>query len=270
MALSNKGFIQELIQCCLAYGIETITFIDRLKLHYDGRSTAITLKPEKDTDTEREFSDAANLDRKLDLFRLSKDDLVLLRSELQGDYKINYIEFAIDFVTDEEALHMIETFFYQHLVKESSGEFYFYQEKQTVYYGPKGTYPNTLFYSDKKSKMSQKKYCLHLEIRIKGAKDIFKHADVITLNDVINFNYLSFFNEKLDFRRVNQKTLGACTYPSKDVTRQTKSKDSEETLQEISNLQEFLSDNPSYKDAFEGVMTTASIKTKLEEYSKNC
>jgi len=50
----------------------------------------------------------------------------------------------------------------------------------------------------------------------------------------------------------------------------TTTKDSEETLQEIFNLQKFLFHNPSYKDAFEGVMTTdASIKKKLKEYSKN-
>ena len=269
MTQPNKGFMQELIHCCDTYGIKTITFIDRLHLHYDGRSTSITLSPKQvKTNIERELSDAHHMDRKLELLQLRKKHLEQLKDDLKGDYKINRIEFTIYFVTNnKKSFKVLQTFFFQHLVKTRSKGFYFCKKKKTVYYNPAGDDDVTLFYYDRQSKLSDHKYCFHLEIRVKRAKEIAAYADVITLSDVINFDYLNFFNKKLDFRSVTLKQLGIHAYPSKKVTRPVHSADGKKKLKEIPNLQEFLSHNSSYQSVFTK-MTTPSIKKKLGKYSK--
>jgi len=273
MTQSSKGFMQQLIHCCNQHDIKKILFIDRMHLHYDGRTTDITLEKKKFKDNELEYSDATHLDRKLELFQLRKKQLKTLKDDIKGDFKINYIELDIDFVTNNKAsLDMLHTFFCQHLVKKSSNQFYFHQyeknntKKQTVYYNPQNDNHVTLFYYDKMSKLSKRKYCFHLEIRIKGAKKIAQHTGIVTLADAINFDYLEFFNKELDFKRVNLEKLGAIAYPSKKVSTTSRITDGKSKLKEISNAQEILSQSPAFAIAYVEPMTTASIEKKLKQY----
>jgi hypothetical protein len=266
MNIPNSGFMQELCTCFREHGIGVETFFDRVHLHLDGRTLLTDLK-KKDKHLEHELPGSPHLDRKLELFCYNSEELNRIAAQIQGDYKIHYVEVAIDFVTNsKQALEMIESFFYDHLVREQSGQYHFHKKEKTVYFDPAERHSRIVCYSDKPSKRSNSKYCFHLEARL--TKKLTQEG-IMLMDDLLSFDFLGFFDRTLDFRRVNRQRLGELiSLSDRSATRQTYCARGKTYFERMEILQKLLSEHKEYKSAFEQRLQASSIEKALENYSQ--
>lgn len=216
--------LNELTKTLNSYGIKTILYIDRLHLYLDSstpKSNLMNLLPGNDG-IDLNVEDRINnklifqqlpqypyLDRKLELFQPDLDVLKFLNNTrvVCGDYRIQYIEFALDFEASisegANILKKLEAFFDKHMVGEQSvnskEQFYWAKsngerddsyskdewerkrdQEGTRYFAPRNSGRVLVMYRREVSKISSGKSCLHLEWRFSGLAQL-KEQGIITL-----------------------------------------------------------------------------------------
>jgi hypothetical protein len=266
------------------YGVEIQHYYDRVHYYLDGATSEADLQPLVQSEAARPdlekdnklgwyiLSKHVHLDRKLELFQLSKSDLANL-SKIEGDYKINYVEFSMDFLCpSQEVYDGLTEFFHKHLVSnDKKPYFYLYKNKgedksNTVYFNSQKKKKRLVYYPDPKmGRMSSKKmWCLHIEYRVKGISEIAE-LEIFTSEDLVNFQHEKLWDGLLEFRvRKSQAELGRFFYPGKQPVRQTLCKKGKMEVQKIRHLQKYLSEKPKgIKKAFPKITTGKQIHKLL-------
>ena len=233
-------------------------YFDRVKLYLDSFTKRndvefiLQANPKNDL-KDKSLSHHDMLNRRLDIFQPEMFDLSRLKPA--GDYAINYVEFSLDFATqDKQALENLAEFFAHHLVYEkkirSKGKvFYYHNEKYTIYFSPKKQNKILSYYWDKLSRKHEGMSCFHLEFRLKGL-DAIKGVNIITINDLLNFDHEAFWNTVLDLKKPNYELLGS-SICNDNVTRQAQNKRGNKEWEMIDSLQSYLQVNAQRCHAFE-------------------
>lgn len=269
----------EILKTALAeYGVEIQFYFDRVHYYLDGATPEADLQPLIKSKPIREDLEKNNklgwyvlpryvhLDRKLELFQLHENDLANIL-KIEGDYRINYVEFSMDFLCpDEKVFNLISNFFYQHLVSISDNKPQFKMNTHEdggniFYFNHSGNKKRLLHYRDDKNmgRMSPKKtVCFHLEYRVRGIKEL-KNLGVFTSQDLVNFQHENLWDSLLDLRVCNNTKLGKFFYTHKEVTSKTLGKKGKAEAGNIQHLQKYISENPERISAF-SKMTKAKLK----------
>ncbi|MDD5581290.1 MAG: hypothetical protein PHY16_18725 [Methylobacter sp.] len=276
--MNIKNITQTLINQLSHYEVSTICYFDRIKIYLDLHATNTNLNGllasnPKNTLIMKEFTPNSHLDKMLDLFQPDARDIKRLKV-VSGDCAINYIECAIDFMTDDtNILDSLCYFFNRHLIKATiknyNRQFYFKEiNHQTVYFTTATDDRRLVMYSDLLARKNTALQCLHLEYRIEGVEWV-KNEGIITVNNLINFNHERLWDNLLDLRRYNLTKLGfqAGLLPlgnQNAPSRKTLHKWGAHESKTIESLQEYLQTNPEREPAFVDIKTTKALKELVD------
>ena len=288
--------LAELITAVKQYKIKPIYYVDRLHVYLDSSTTLLHLQPllsapkasNSLNDTEQHkllfqpLAHYAHFDKKLELFQPTAPLLALLSDVIQGDYRIQYLELALDFESkNDAALKNLQAFFDKHLVydaqpKKKSKHFHWAiaseQETDTWQADADGTRyfaarqsKNVLaMYLRPQSKVTRNKACLHLEWRFTGLK-MLKAQGIITLSQLPN--NADFWETKLDLRAPNLTTLGqSCMLQTHSTTRQADINRGRMTWSGITVLQRFLTERPHCAVDFIPISTASKLMSCLQPF----
>jgi len=262
----------EILENALAkYGITTVFYFDRIKIYCDAHNHEATLNILVNDNRKNKFNWSplthnAFYDRMIDLFQPSTKcfDNLIDQNIMSGDYAITYIEFALDFMSDDkQTFTNLVSFLNRHLVhipsKRSKDKPYYYGGfKEATYFSAGNDKERFVLYTDKPARKSKIKYCLHIELRIEGWS-LVKNKSIVTIDDLINFNHRQLWNNLLDFRRSIQTTLGELCQNRK-ISRQANYKRGIKECENIKFLQKYLTEHFERESAF--------VKIKPENLDK--
>ena len=287
--MANKDLIAPIMQNAMArHGIRIICYVDRLHFYTDARThkaklDAITVSNKKNTVTFKTLSHHEHLDKKIELFQPDYETIATLKDIIAGDYAINYIEFAIDFlVPNKGILRQLQYFFDKHLVfnrKPESlveSEFHFKLAGkegavcgcknvcicQTRYFTPTDDKERLVMYGDKPSKTDNATACVHIEKRYAGINEI-KKLGLYTFNNIIDLDLEQFWSHHIDLRTPNFTALGRMNTFKKNTKRVADNKRGKKIWTTITCLQEYLRNNSHSASAFKSISTAASLEKAL-------
>ncbi len=200
-----------------------------------------------------------------------------------GDYRIQYVELAMDFevLTAERAkLSDLLAFFDKHIVDEKptkkEDKFYWAKakakateenhhkgdEEGTRYYAPRKSGKVLVMYM-RDSKLNDHKACLHLERRFSGLGQLKKQG-IITLPQLMAFDHVNFWNSHLDLREPNLTVLGQkCSSKWVKTSRQADHRRGQQKWNELKVLQQFLQGQPHCAAAFTQITTASKLGSFL-------
>jgi len=285
------------------HGIEIVYYVDRLHFYTDTRTHKNNLinileSNKKNKINFKSLSKHDHLDKKVELFQPDKNTLLSLSNEdvVSGDYVINYIEFAVDFlIKKKKGRAQLVKFFDKCLVQErdlrnnsEGSEFHFkifgeckgeqcckdtdndsqesYCTCRTRYYTPRSSKVRMAVYSDKPTKTKSKKRCVHIEKRITGL-DAVKKFNVYTFQNIIDFNHDEFWSKQLDLRKPNYTALGRLSlFNKKKSGRDADSKRGNKVWGKVKNLQETLRNGSHLKLAVKKIDTQKKLEAEFEKY----
>jgi hypothetical protein len=290
MPMVNKDFIAPIMQKALAnYGIKMVCHFDRLHFYTDTRTHkdklgALIALNEKNTCKFKALSHHKHLDKKVEIFQPSYETLRSLKELVTGDYAINYIEFAIDFlVPDKKTLRQLQHFFDKHLFfnrKPKSAiesEFHFKLAGkagsvckckktcicQTRYFTPADDKVRLVMYSDKPTKTDNTTDSVHIEKRFAGIKEL-KELGLYTFSNIIDINLEQFWSHHLDLRTPNLTALGKLNRFKRDTGRVASNKRGKKEWSSITCLQSYLRNNSHSASAFKRICTEPALKKALK------
>lgn len=210
-----------------------------------------------------------DLSQKMELFQLDDNTLKLLRRicESDGNYKINYIELAMDFSSKSQSkTDTLRQFFNKHLVSVGKGKGaktspHFNNEKGTHYYHELGPI-RLVMYNSKTFRWDTSRFCVHLEHRYRGL-DTLKILDILTAKDVVDFDHLVHWEQHLDLRKPNFKAIGEYVANS-DVSDNALNKRGNRFFDHLNSLQEFLQMHPEQITLFPSMDTDEALEKFLD------
>lgn len=222
---SNKITINMFRSCLESKGFEVGFYYDRAKLYIDSANKISKIDrlcetiPKQDV-IPRSLFHYDTMNFMVDAHQPDNIYLGRLANVLTGDYVINYVEFAMDiFCNNRNEVSKLREFINNLLIferKRSDCRFYFYDYKNTSYYGTRHKHKYILtVYSDNASKLNAKKNCVHIELRLYGSK-IIKEVGIYTVQDLIDFQHENIWDERLDLRDVNYNKLGRLSAKAKE------------------------------------------------------
>jgi hypothetical protein len=200
---------------------EKVTFFDRVTIWFD---TAVEFI---DVDYLNEISKCkivykpmklhGEYKQKLMLWQPKVEALIYLRNLLQQQpvkYLINYVEVAIDFITDKpKILHKLITNSLVFLPK--TVPYFNEKNKGTTYYGLRGKHKVVpVIYSTRDSKVAEKP-CCHFEYKHYGKQECINKR-LATFEQLINFNFMGFFKSTSKFYKRPTKADVGLAYKIRD------------------------------------------------------
>jgi hypothetical protein len=249
------------------YGIKVLPYFDRLKIYADAKSREADLVrlAEQQSDNyfgHRPLPQNEHLVYMLDLYLPEPEDL---QAAIRGDCAITYIEIALDFMTNKKStLKRVSGFMKRHLVHISSKQSIHHKNINgaTDYYSD-GKAPECLLtYDDKRSRNGRPDYCVHLEMRLKKMAAVKKH-NLITLDDLVKFDFDQFWDALLDLRQPNFTELGKLVSDTQ-MTRQARHNRGKKEWASIKSVQQYLKAHPERVSAFPK-MTAGTLAKYLDE-----
>lgn len=290
----EKAVFNALLEHADKHAIKHKTYIDKLVIYFDLRVPQANIEKLKSLSVKnilniKPLKCFPHLDRRLELHQLDQTalDLLLETCSLKSDYRMNYIELALDFYAlKTEKLFNLRRFFYKHMVnaksKTSNTPFYFcpsqadktvFESTHELYYDP-GIETATHYHYPKKEKFRfalysgdnsfrwDKRYgCIHLEYR-HADMDKLERLGIFTINDLIKFDHDRYWQEQLDLRHPRLKELGELFSQGTSAT--SFNKNGNKFFNKLTSLQAYLSINPDAADLFTP-MTTVNC---LHKYCK--
>lgn len=188
-----------------------------------------------------------------------------------GDYAINYIEIACDFLLKtKKQKTAVQHFLGRHLAHKSQratdsrSGYYFNEHKGTWYFAPKKNKERFAIYSDLASRTHKFKHCIHLEFRIDGLDQVKQHG-VYTFNNLLTLDHKAFWGESLRLLKPNFTKLGEYARLDKKQTKTVADNRRGKNLWlGVVYLQDYLSKN-ACEDAFFNVTTEKVLRQLLDE-----
>ncbi|MGJ0514259.1 MAG: hypothetical protein ACR65O_00740 [Methylomicrobium sp.] len=249
------------------YGIKVLPYFDRLKIYVDAKSREAELvrlaKQQSDNHfAHRPLPQNEHLVYMLDLFLPDPEDL---QTAIRGDYAITYIEISLDFLTNRKRmLKGISGFMKRHLVHIPSNQSIHHENiKGATDYYSDGKAPECLLtYDDQPSRNGRPDHCVHLEMRLKKMAMVKKH-NLITLDNLIKFDFDQFWDALLDLRQPNFTELGKLVSGAQ-MTRQACHDRGKKEWANIKSVQQYLKAHPERVSAFRK-MTARALAKYLNE-----
>ncbi len=248
---TKMNTLTTLISLAEDYGFETRFYIDRLSVYFDARtSESDLLKLEKRSSKNKLIQPCTleghiHLSQKLELYQLDNTALKLLKRTCDsgGDYKINYIELALDFASQSQSdVEYLRQFFNRHLVRLSPKKPpHFHDEDGTYYFNKPADKDKLVMYSEKPYRWNTDLYCVHLECRYSGLEAL-KKLDIITVNDMTDFDHEAYWQKRLDLRKPSFKEIGLYL-SEEDVSDKALNKKGNKFFDQLPSLQGFLNEN---------------------------
>lgn len=291
----KKELLHVLLDYTQKHGINHHTYIDRLTIYFDSRASSADLVKLESLSKKNQLTCPCQMkgymhfDRKLELFQLDKKAIKLLQRvcSTEADYRITYIELSLDFFSKNvEKLKNLRMFFNKCLVrkrKSKNGKSYYftpYIDEDTDYQSiPENIcfdsgitflthYYNqkiqdkvrfALYGEDDDYRWDESYGYVHLEYRYSGL-DAVKSLGIITARDLVVFDHLNYWCERLDLRHPILKELGR--FKSKGESAQSLNNNGKKLFNSIVSLQAYLSFHPNHSACFEPITT----ETRLLNY----
>lgn len=273
-----ENITKHLIKHLSLYGVTTVNYFDRVTMYLDANTREECLSNIMDVNsknklTMKEMTHNSHLDRYLELFQPKDIQFEELKA-ISGNCAITYVEFAIDFMTDDEqTLENLKYFFKRHFVhptiKGNVQIFYHYDFDglgETEYLTSEEDDHRMVEYIDDEARNDPDQKCLHLEYRIVGLGSVKKQG-IITINNLLNFDHIQLWDHLLDIRKYNLTELGRLldlSLPASEnaPTRKTFHKRGNKESDSIYSLQNYLKNNPERESAFKEI-NTADVLEKL-------
>jgi hypothetical protein len=271
------NLIAELLAILSEYGVKAVFHFDRLHLYTDAATDSRDLEwvctsdPENNRVTPRRLPHHPDMSRMVWLSQPNKDKLIKLSSVIKGNYRINRVELAFDFYSDDrKALARLRKCLLRMLVfkkrrKDPNKNTYYYcNYKNTIYLTPSADKCRMVLYRRKDQNTGKR--CLHLELRLSGVEQL-RRRGIETLDEMISFDHQDAWNTSLDIRKPNLTSLGKIL-SSKAESRQGLIKTAKTWLSRkgTQDLQEILAENPSLETAFERFTTGESLRKFVASY----
>jgi len=202
-----------------------------------------------------------------------------LKNELNGDYVITYVEFAMDIIyKDKKKTDCLRNLLDELLVfQRKKGDEPFYhgignpskenptEVENTHYFAQRSnTYKdNLVMYSDRLSKKTNTP-CVHLELRFFGST-ILKKLGIYSLQDLIHFKRKNLWDHYLDLRDVNYTELGALLNKGKkSLSDSTLRRQGKQLYENFSGTQELMVNYPEYADALMPINDRRMFESRLK------
>ncbi|MDP1614556.1 MAG: hypothetical protein Q8L68_02045 [Methylococcales bacterium] len=272
--------LEMLISLAKTYGFGTHCYIDRLSVYFDARVPETDLLKLKKLSPKNKLIQPCTLEghihlsQKLELYQLDDVSLKLLSRICKssgGDYKITYIELAMDFYSaSKEDVNKLRLFFNRHLVrlgKSSKKQPYFHDAEGTHYFNKKADSVRMVMYSNKPYRWDKNYFCVHLECRYSGL-DALKSIDIITAKDITDFDHLAYWKQCLDLRKPNFKAIGENSAEN-NVSEQALNKRGSKFFDRLKSLQKYLNENPELikdKTKFKTLFPPMNTNEALEKF----
>lgn len=248
-------------------------FYDRIKLYVDSANKKSKIEKIESNNTWHEIIPRAllhydTMSLLLDVHQPDLGYLEKLGHALTGDYVINYIEFAMDIVSsDKEKISKLRGLIDQLLVferKRSDSRFYFNHKKNTHYFGSRYKHKdNLVVYSNRKSKLDNTKYCVHIELRFSGSK-IIKDLGIYTIQDLINFSHENIWEQYLDLKDLNYNALGRMSPKAKiGLSESSYWRLGQKKFSKYRSVQELLMMEPHCVEAMKPIKDRRMFKSRL-------
>jgi hypothetical protein len=210
----------------------------------------------------------------LELFQLDDHPLKLLRNiceKYDADYRINYLELAMDISSKSEPkVEKLRQFFNKHLVdlgkSKSKSQPYFYDDKGTHYYNKQEDSIRLALYSDKVFRWDKKRFCVHLEYRY-SELDALRSAGIVTAKDVVDCNQARYWEKQLDLRIPNFKGIGEY-FAKRDLSHQGLNNKGKKYFNELGSLQKDLAENPKLIEFFTPITTDKALEKFFKQAVK--
>ena len=271
-------FFNTLLSLIKERGLFHCFYVDRLHIYFDARvpqSDLLELKAlsEKNLLHPRTLEGYIHLTQKLELFQLNADNLERLKTICEtskGDYKINYIELALDFYSKKKAkVKCLRRFFNKHLVqlgKSSQEKPYFNNTKGTHYYHRKKKPVRLVLYSKKPFRWKKGYSCVHLEYRYKGL-DALRQLGIITINDIVNFDHAAFWQQQLDLRKPDFKDIGnyLAEQEGRSISNTALNKKGQRFFEQLSSLQKLFYNHPEFTKVFSTINTPEALNKFINQ-----
>ena len=207
------------------HDITTVNYFDRVTMYLDANTREEYLTNIMDANsnnklTMKEMTHNSHLDRYLELFQPKDIQFEELKA-ISGNCAINYVEFAIDFMTyDAQTLENLEYFFKLHVVhptiKGKTRIFYHYNFKgsnglnETNYSSSEEDDHRMVDYIDDEARNDPDQKCQHVEYRIRGLNSV-KNQGIILKTAVehlpANKNQHKLDKKKLSYRAFISRNL---------------------------------------------------------------
>lgn len=278
MANSKLSFdINLLIKILKQLNIDAVFYFDRVRFYTDSRTSIKDLETLESLNKKNKVEFIAlphheHLTKQVELFQLNDQLLTELAKGYYafGDYAINYVEIACDFLLrTKKQKKALKKFFDRHLVykseraSKSKTGYYFNNHKGSLYYASKEKKKRFVVYSDKASRTHTSKHCLHLEFRIDGLGQVKQHG-VYTFNSLLAFDHEAFWGNSLGLLKPNFTKLGAYARQGKKQTKAVADNRRGKNLWlGVVYLQDYLSKH-FCDDAFFNVSTEKELRKLLE------
>jgi hypothetical protein len=259
--MNNMKTTALLINLLADYGITTACYYDRLTIYFDGMTSeedlALILKDNPNNKFLRQsLPHNDHFDRKIELFNPSDRCLLQLANldRVKSDCAITYIEFSIDFMTNNLRAHnKFGRFLKLHLLhipsnKSANSAQHHNINGETVYFSAKEDKKRFVMYSDKSPRKGSLKKCHHLEYRVSGWAEV-KKQKIITIKNLIDFDHEMLWDSLLDLRRPNLAMLGEIS-GNRSVSRQANHKRGVKVWASIDSIQEHIKNHAEREPAF--------------------
>jgi len=285
----NKLSVAIFKSCLEEKGFRVEFFYDRMKLYIDSSNDTTKIeelypKAGEQTIIPRVLSHYDTMNSMVDVLQPDEEYLKNLQQAITGDYVINYVEFSMDIMSeDENKIKQLRQLFNKFLVYErkiKAGRFYYatgevkvevkgevkVKGENTYYFGNRTDHKDILVvYSDKRSKVDKSYYCVHIEMRLIGSK-ILKRNKIYTVADLIDYNHDDFWNKHLDLRDVSRNQLGRLCHPDQQgMNDSSYSRKGQTIVSHYKSSQELLLKNPEAIKAFYQIEDRRMFKARLDK-----
>ena len=258
------------------YDINMASYIDRVKLYFDPRTSIDTLQSflegqdKYNTISLQCLKDHEHLDRFMDWLQPDKVQLNALRDCVRGDYAINYVEVALDFHAQDEAVlnrwrACLERMVVMELPKRDQATRFYYQDyEQTHYHAARNHKLVQVIY--RRESQDGTSAPVHLERRISGLSRL-REEGLVLIDDLVECieHPHVYWNQRLDFRMPKWEELGV-SLGSQAGTRQGRIKSARSYMKQVESLQQFLASNPVCVGAFKRIPTEKALQELVKLY----
>jgi hypothetical protein len=282
----KKEIFDALIEYTQNHDIQHHTYIDKFTIYFDAKASPelldklVSLRDKNNLRRPCALQNSVHICQKLDLFQVDKKALKLLNKicNSDSDYRITYIEFALDFYGDNQInLTGLRAFFNKHLSRKNKGNttskypFYYYRVEQetiinipsvgednaliTHYYNEVDAIYKFIIYNDD-YRWDDSFSCVHLEYKLKNSEALKRHG-IVTLNDLITFDHNSYWQHELTLSSPKFKELGK--QKSSDVSDQALNKNGNKIFKKMTSLQSYLNEDSTREKCFSPITTVNNL-----------
>lgn len=275
---TNKISVNLFRNCLEERGFEVRFFYDRVKIYVDSANKwskieKICSNPKRHKIVPRSLMHYDTMNLMVDARQPDQAYFERMENALKGDYLINYVEFAMDILCDTQTeVTKIRRLIDQILIfqrKKNKNSFYFGNAKNTHYFGHRNQHKDVLVvYSSKPFKLDKNRRSVHIELRFYGSKKI-KELGIYTVQDLMNFQYETIWDEYLDLRDVKYNKLGRLYRGVKeDLAESSYWRHGQKFFNKHLSAQQLLNKEPHYAKAFVPIKDRRMFVSRLDNALK--